>query len=932
MRSLLPGLLISLAALPCFGATFTVSNNMDSGAGSFRDAITMLNASSDPSNTIDFDTSYTIFISSNLPIITKPVVINGNSSIIDTHFLCGSLTFQPALATPININSLAFRSFITAGGDGGSGGINSGDAMLGGGALLFLSGNATLNTVSLTSNIAKGGGGGLATMNNVVTGAGGEGLGLSYGGNASATGPAGSGGSGLNGISGGAGSDCTGTNGAAGGFGGGGGGGCSSSASAGASGGNGGFGGGGGGGSYVAQHGNGGNGGFGGGGGGTPQDTPGTGGFGGGNGGNFSGMNSALGGGGAGLGGAIFVHKDAALTIEDGLTLSFNTATGGSGANSGLGLGNDLFMMSGSKVTFNLSGNLSISTNIESDQGAGGGSGGGLVKMGSGTLTLGGTNTYSGTILLNGGTLSIGNDTNLGASNNGITFNGGTLQTTENMTIPSNRTLLLTGSGTINVSNMKQLTISTGISGSGSLTKNFPGSLVLTEPNTYTGLTDILSGSLILESLGTLSSSTINVSSGAIFTNSTPSSSLQTVNVNGTFNATAAQNVDTINLNGILNVTDGLMATTTNVFANGTASISGTTSFFQQLNNSGIFTVESGVSGTFNTINLLGLGTFQASGTVIGNPTVNQTVNTRFFATGPGSAFGNLNIAGHFFCQADATTQQVNVLGGEFSVNRATVTSSSINVAGSGGSLSTEDAILNTDITLSTGGSWVVSGGTTTLNGNSLFDASSNYVIFTNGPITNSKSVISGTAGLGNATLIVNVEPDEVSRSVHVILTANSGITGTFNPTIITNPPGVTYDIAYLTSPDRVVLTSSGANFLLSRCTYSGNQQKVGRAIISATVADRSRELLNVVFKIITTSCSKQFDSLNSISWSRLSQLSSAVTNLLEGGYASDLVYNHLSILRNNHAKLRKQEPRKPLADEYDIWAGGFAGLYQEDK
>lgn len=133
MRSLLPGFLISLAALPCFGATFTVSNNMDTGPGSFRDALTMLNGSSDPSNTINFDASYIVTLFSSLPLITKTVTINGNASTVKGNALSSSLTFQPALGAPININSLAFQGFLTLGGEGGTGGINSGDAMLGGG-------------------------------------------------------------------------------------------------------------------------------------------------------------------------------------------------------------------------------------------------------------------------------------------------------------------------------------------------------------------------------------------------------------------------------------------------------------------------------------------------------------------------------------------------------------------------------------------------------------------------------------------------------------------------------------------------------------------------------------------------------------------------------------------------------------------------------
>ncbi|MDN3573664.1 autotransporter-associated beta strand repeat-containing protein, partial [Methylobacterium longum] len=52
---------------------------------------------------------------------------------------------------------------------------------------------------------------------------------------------------------------------------------------------------------------------------------------------------------------------------------------------------------------------------------------GALFKLGLGTLTLSGTNTFSGGVLLAAGTLSIARDPNLGAPSGPLAFNGGTL-------------------------------------------------------------------------------------------------------------------------------------------------------------------------------------------------------------------------------------------------------------------------------------------------------------------------------------------------------------------------------------------------------------------------------------------------------------------------------------------------------------------------
>lgn len=61
------------------------------------------------------------------------------------------------------------------------------------------------------------------------------------------------------------------------------------------------------------------------------------------------------------------------------------------------------------------------------DGGANGGSGGSLDKIGTGTLTLTGANTYTGRTEIDGGILNVNNDGNLGMSGQ-LTLNGGTLQ------------------------------------------------------------------------------------------------------------------------------------------------------------------------------------------------------------------------------------------------------------------------------------------------------------------------------------------------------------------------------------------------------------------------------------------------------------------------------------------------------------------------
>ncbi|MER9602753.1 autotransporter outer membrane beta-barrel domain-containing protein [Mesorhizobium sp. M0243] len=114
-------------------------------------------------------------------------------------------------------------------------------------------------------------------------------------------------------------------------------------------------------------------------------------------------------------------------------------------------------------------------------------------KTGRSTWTLTGTTTALTPWSLSSGTLQISSDNNLGASG-GLTFNGGTLQTTADIT--SGRTIALTGGGTFLTDVGTTLTLSNVISGAGALTKAGGGTMVLSGANTYTGGTVINNGTL----------------------------------------------------------------------------------------------------------------------------------------------------------------------------------------------------------------------------------------------------------------------------------------------------------------------------------------------------------------------------------------------------------------------------------------------------
>jgi outer membrane autotransporter protein len=115
----------------------------------------------------------------------------------------------------------------------------------------------------------------------------------------------------------------------------------------------------------------------------------------------------------------------------------------------------------------------------------------GLTKTDLGTLVLAGANTFSGGVHINGGTLSVSKDANLGDAGNAITLAGGTLENTA--AFSSGRNVSLTD-GTFQTD--ADLTASGVISGSGGLSKAGTGTLILTVANTYTGGTTIQAGTL----------------------------------------------------------------------------------------------------------------------------------------------------------------------------------------------------------------------------------------------------------------------------------------------------------------------------------------------------------------------------------------------------------------------------------------------------
>jgi len=140
-------------------------------------------------------------------------------------------------------------------------------------------------------------------------------------------------------------------------------------------------------------------------------------------------------------------------------------------------------------------------------------SGGTLTKLGAGTLSLGGDNTFTGGVTLAGGALSLGHPGALGSAGT-IAFAGGTLRfTAGNSADYSPRFSPAAGQQYRIDTNGQSLEFASALaSAGGSLTKSGTGTLTLTGANTFAGGTTIAGGTLQVGNGGAAGSLVGNVS------------------------------------------------------------------------------------------------------------------------------------------------------------------------------------------------------------------------------------------------------------------------------------------------------------------------------------------------------------------------------------------------------------------------------------
>ncbi|MEY2529471.1 MAG: fibronectin-binding autotransporter adhesin, partial [Verrucomicrobiota bacterium] len=188
---------------------------------------------------------------------------------------------------------------------------------------------------------------------------------------------------------------------------------------------------------------------------------------------------------------------------------------------------------------------------------------GALNKTGTGTLVLGGVNTFTGGTNISSGILQLAAGERLLDSGN-LTVSGGVFDLqafNETLNIITLTSGSIIGSGTLTGSDyqFQSGTVSARLGGTAGITKSTSGTVILSGANTFTGA-NIISGGLLRvdtnNALGTVASGTTVSSGAALNLNNVNYSTAETLTLNGSgiSNAGALTNTGTSTFAGLINI------------------------------------------------------------------------------------------------------------------------------------------------------------------------------------------------------------------------------------------------------------------------------------------------------------------------------------------------------------------------------------------
>ena len=297
---------------------------------------------------------------------------------------------------------------------------------------------------------------------------------------------------------------------------------------------------------------------------------------------------------------------------------------------------------------------------------------GGLIKTGSGTVTLSGANTFSGDTRVSTGTLAVNN--NLALQNSALNWLGGTLtesgattptfgglKGSANLTLPTAVTVLTLNPGAGQSPNYLGV-LDGGTSHAMTVTKTGSGTQTFAGANLYAGATTISAGTLALSGSGAISSSTsITIGATATFDVLGVTSPPYTVTTGKTLSGGGASGGATIN--GALTLNSGALLTMTYVSGTPAMNVTG-----------GALTLNANATTVTVSGSALGVGSYKLISKGTGGSVA-------------GSVPGSVTVGGSGL--AAYTTASLQISGSELYLNvvctqptTATITTTPLNVCG----------------------------------------------------------------------------------------------------------------------------------------------------------------------------------------------------------------------------------------------------------
>ena len=483
-----------------------------------------------------------------------------------------------------------------------------------------------------------------------------------------------------------------------------------------------------------------------------------------------------------------------------------------------------------------------------------------ITKIGNGTLTLSGNNSYSGGTTINSGTISVNSATSLGSAGGNLTFAGNsTIAATANITSSRNYAINSGVSGTVDVATSSTFSNNGTISGLGTLVKAGNGTLTLTGNNSYSGGTTVSNGTLAVSGSGTLGSpaAALNVAGGILDLEGT-SQTAGTVTINSTIQNGTLSGTSFDGQNGTISAAlsgSGALAKTTA----GTLTLSGNSSY------SGGTTVSAGSlvvsnnnalgSGnvTLNSSNGTNSGVYRSSLTLSGvtvtgkTVTMNSTTNRAgLVATGAGGGTWNGTVTLSGSTSGNGNSEFTNVTGNGpltvLGIVNGSFTSGGLTLRGDNANnvLGASVSIGSTPIIKTDAGAWKITSsgnawGTTDIQNGTLRAGAANALptgtVVSIGSGNNNGTLDLGSGAGSYSQTIGGLSTAAATNPTSQIVTNSSNSTGTATLTVNTTTSntfgGVIQDGA---GGGVISLTKSGSGTQV----LSGNNTYTGLTTVSA--------------------------------------------------------------------------------------------------